>query len=119
MMLWKIFYDDGSTFADCDGLPEDAPGRCVLAVVQEDKRHGWQILAQKTYFVWDDRGHGFKWWETDRDGLSDYLFNYTGKKIALMGRFVEDEEFERIHRAAMNDDYFPKKPAAASWERKP
>ena len=114
--MWKIWYDNGVVYS---GNPEDAPGVGVLVIVQEDDRHGWECLEGKEYFYWEDKGKGAKWWAADREGFFDYMFNRPGKKVALLGRFVEDDDFDRIHQEAMTDPDFPKKTGYDAKERKP
>jgi hypothetical protein len=116
--LWKVYYDDGSVLSNKDYKPEELPGVGVQVIVQADDRHGWEFVEGKSFFVWDDRGKGYKWWGADREGFFDYLFNKPGKKVALLGRFIEDDAFDEIQRTAMKDKDFEPKTGFKARERK-
>ena len=117
--MWTIYYNDGSTFSSKSGTPQIAPGIGVQVIVQEDDRHGWEICEGDTFYVFEDRGKGAKWWKSDWAGLFDYLFNRPGYKVALLGMFIEDDDFDRIHAIAMKDPDYKKKTGYDAKERKP
>lgn len=117
--IWKIYYGDGSTYSNEDGPPEKAPKVNAQVIILEDKSHGWSNVSGEDYYVWEDRGKGFMWWGCDRTGLDYFLFHSPGKKIALMGRFIEDDHFDEIMKRAHQDDYFPGKSGYRANERMP
>ena len=117
--MWKAYYADGTVISSKESAPENLPGFGLQVIVQEDDRHGWEIVAGKTYFCFEDRGLGPKWWPADRGAVDEYLFTRPGKKIVKMGRFIEDDYFDEIHRQAMLDPDFPKKTGYKAREKKP
>ena len=117
-MNWKIWYIDGSTFSSQEGTPQKAPGLGVIVIVVESDDHGWRSVIND-YYIWDCRGGYTGWWGVDRAALEEYLFYYTGYKVALMGRMTSNTEFDQIFERAMNDPDFPKKTTFANKERKP
>lgn len=118
-MKYKVYYDSGITLSSDDYAPEELPGVGVQVIIQEDDRHGYEFLEGKSFFLWDDRGKGEKWWKADREGFFDYMFNHRGKKVALLGRFIEDDNFDAIARKAKNDPDLPTKTGYDAQERKP
>jgi len=115
---WKIYYGDGSTYFSEEGPPEKAPKINVQVIIFEDKAHGWANISGQDYYVWEDRGQGYMWWGCDRTGLDYYLFHSPGKKVALMGRFIEDDHFDEILKRAMTDPDFSRKTGFRANERK-
>lgn len=93
-MEWRIFYDDGSTFSDEDGTPEQAPARGVIAIVCRDPVARWVVCSRFDYYVW--RG---EWFGVDIFGLFDYLVD-PGWKGVTFGRTIANEEFRKIHTRA-------------------
>lgn len=78
------------------------------------------MLVGAEFYVWEDRGKGPRWWAAEHlYDLGEYLFNSTGYKIALKGRFIEDDLFDAIHAEAMSDPDFRKKTGYRKNERKP
>ena len=93
---FRIYYSDESYY---EGPPELAPGRDVQAIVQDHRTVGSEILSGSDYFVWSDRGDGYRWWGVDLFGLYDYLVE-DGLKIVLFGRMLAFEEWNRIFSIA-------------------
>lgn len=117
-MNWKIYYSDGQTFSDQDGDPEIAPFWDVQVIIQVDEEHGWFSLSGSKYYVWDNRGLGYCWWGVDDIGFVDYLKD-PGWKRVLVGRTIENEEFNEIFKRAKRDPDFERKKAFRRWERRP
>jgi len=117
-MKWKIYYSD-KKISSYDMVPEGLPGTDVQCIVQIDEMHGWSMVSGHDYYVFDDRGEGPRWWGLDWFGLFEYIFLHPGKKVALAGRFIEDTDFDRLHKEAMSDPDFKKKTGYRANERKP
>ena len=95
-MKWIIFYGDGATVSSNDSSPFDAPGTNVQIIVMDSR---YMVRGDDFYVWYDDR----EIWEGIKftHGLWDYLFNTTGPKAALLGRTIDGDEFDAIHRQAM------------------
>lgn len=87
MLLWRIYYDDGTTYDNLDGPPEEAPRLGVQAVVTL---------------------HNL-WYGGDRIGYLDYMFR-PGWKIVLFGRLIDNEKYAKIKKQALSDTDFPMSP---------
>lgn len=55
-MKWKIWYDNGSTYTDRDGLPESAPLDGILAIAEEDATGRKQTYWGSDYYHWTGDG---------------------------------------------------------------
>jgi len=109
--MWKIFYDDGSTYSDQDGTIETAPKLGVIIVASSDPDVGRKYDRSCDYYVW----HSYGWRGVDQFGLYDYL-SQSGSKVVLFGRTVEDRRWKEIWQQAIDDDYLPRKSAWHSDE---
>jgi hypothetical protein len=98
MIRWRVYYGDGTTFSDQDGLPEDAPTTNVMccAWYDEDNR---RRLAHAADYYWFEDG---RWYGSDLFGLWDYLAR-PGLKIVKFGRMIGDLQFREVMSTAMND----------------
>jgi len=108
-MDWRITYSDGSTFSSDDGSPADAPGRGVVLIAQADERVGRRIARSMDYYVYDVERFG-GWQGVDNYGLWDYLSD-PGLKIVKFGRWVPNDQWERLLIAAQNEPGLPPKSA--------
>ena len=108
MITWRIYYADGSTFSNLDGRVWQAPGVYAQAIVQVDDAHGFAIVSHHDYYVWDDKGGGYKWWGADWAGLMIYLMT-SGPKKVVFGSWIERNEFMKVFKRASNDSDFPPK----------
>lgn len=120
-MRWKIWYSNGKTFSNQDGLPQSLEREYhfgVQVITQEDKDHNWATQTGGDFYVWDDRGDGWRWWGVDIWGLVDYVTK-PGYKIILLGESVPSDTFGKIFQAAKNDPEFGKKVAFRIKERRP
>lgn len=91
-LAWKIFYEDGSTFASSRGKPWDAPPSGAVVLAQEDPTDSLQhtVFQGKDYFFWrPDVG----WCPADFCGMLDYLMQYRGPKAVLFGRSIHDKTY--------------------------
>lgn len=114
MMLWKIYYDDGTTFSEDDGPIFRAPGWGVQAVVQTDETVGREILQRYDYYLFE----GHRWSGINVDGLDDQLLNVgIGRRCIKKGRAIDRDVFRLIYARAMSDPDFPRKSARLPSER--
>lgn len=111
MLLWRIYYGDGTTFDNLDGEPADAPPWNVQAVVQRDPDVGRSISRSNDFYVW----HNGQWWEMDLFGLIDYLIR-TG--LVKFGRTLGNRDYAAVLDRAVNDPDFPAKSAWHKLERR-
>ena len=110
-MLWRIYYDDGTTFSSADGPAEESPALGVQAIVQPDSEVGRTVDAKREYYWWiDDRWDG-----GDIFGLFDYLAR-PGVKVVRFGRSMTNAGFRAVYQAAVNDPDFPRKSATRPGE---
>lgn len=104
-MDWRIYYDNGNTFSNEGGNPEQAPKRGVLIIVQRDAETGRSFWKEYDFYWWLE-----SWVGGDLAGLLDYLSN-CDKAIVLQGRTVSDKIYRDAVRRAINDPDFPSKSA--------
>lgn len=110
--MYKVYYANGSTYS---GDPLYAPALGVLVIVESDPEHGRRIIQNADYYLWDDRGDGLRWFESDYPGLIDYLIQ-PGAKRVLFGRLVPNCIFQAVFTKAYNDpDFEPK----TGWTPRP
>jgi hypothetical protein len=102
--LWRVYYEDGSTFSDEDGPAQDAAGLGVLCIVQWDDQ-----LRRKEILHGDGpRIVDWYWWEAenwlcgDMAGLVQYLAAPGAKKI-LVGRNMPNAQFRAVMKQAADD----------------
>lgn len=107
-MAWQIFYSDHSEERDTSVssehfTPFDIPKERrdnVQVIIQDDDSHKWKTLSGVDYYVWDDRGSGYKWWGvTDIFALKHYL-KKAGNKCVLFGTWIENQDFDKIFNIA-------------------
>ena len=102
--MWKIFYQDGTTFSSEDGKPCEAPPFgfiCAIGYDEADRRyimHGWD------HYGWDIESQ--QWWGMDLCGLFDRLAR--NKVYAYkQGRTVTKDDFAAFLKQAHEDPDFP------------
>ena len=102
--MWRVYYDDGSTFDNSEGSPEDAPSEGFICAVGYDETGKRYILHGWNYVHWDRDTS--QWWGMDEAGLHDRLRRnlvYAYKE----GRTVTRTAFQDIMRRAHEDKDFP------------
>ena len=106
-MIWEIYYDDGTTFSDLEGTPQDAPSFGVIAVVSPDETVG-RIITHKWdwYYVVGDQ-----WWGSDVYGVLDRMTHNLEVTALKQGRNVNNTAFRRIMSEASINPRFSKKSA--------
>lgn len=102
--MWKIYYEDGSTFDSGQGAPEDAPALGFICAVGYDESNDRYIMHGWDHYCWDHDAE--QWWGMDLCGLFDRLIRnrvYAYKQ----GRTVTKADFQRIMQQAHTDPDFP------------
>ncbi len=105
--MWEIYYDDGTTFSDLDGTPEQAPSFGVICVVTPDETVG-RIVIHKWDWYYMVEG---QWWGSDIYGVLDRLTHNLEVTALKQGRSVANHEFQRIMTEATSNPRFPRKSA--------
>ncbi len=115
---WRIFYADDATFSNLDGLVQDAPKWGAVAVVQRDSLTNHSVLTGPWFYYW--RG---QWWATDNDGgvgFLDKIVHFVHEIDAVLpGRWIDDEEWNKIIIRAQSDPDFPSRGGWKPNERRP
>jgi hypothetical protein len=114
-MKWKVFYIDGSSFSNMDGVPQDAPGWGVLAVAQEDETVGVLVHQGNNYYVFDEQYDG--WYGLDDNGFAQYVAR-SGLKIVKLGESMSTERYKTMIKEIRENPNLPAKSARYEWERK-
>ena len=105
MVLWRIYYDNGSTFDNTNGEPQDAPGHGVVAIVENDDDHGRIVLNGWNWYYFD----GEVWWGADVHGLLDRLCASLPIFGVKQGRMVPRNIWhDTMDRAVTDKDFKPK-----------
>ncbi len=131
--MWRLYYDDGSTFDSLDGQWADAPALGVITLVTSDPDVGRELDhgARGEFYAWWPGAS--KPWGHDRTGILDYLravgwptstvladlslddFKGAGEKV---GRSVDNDVWRAVMAAATSDPDFPPKSADSLRERR-
>ena len=107
MINWRIYYEDGTTFTNLDGGPEDAPAFGMLMVVQHDDDVGRLVMHAWDWFYW--RADHQQWWGADIYGLLDQLLHNKPISALKQGRNTHTATYKAILQKAIEDpDFMPK-----------
>ncbi len=101
MKRWEIVYDDGSTYSNEDGPPEEARTWGVIYVVTADPEVGRAIMGEWDFYTW--WGHwdqDNQWYGQDVFGLNDYL-RRPGWKLVLLGGMVSNARYRELYEQAL------------------
>jgi hypothetical protein len=98
--FWIIFYEDGSTFSNEDGLPSEAPPLGVMVLLQRSAQDRIVLYTQKDYYCWGWRDSN-EWVNCEPAGFWDYMFHHTGEqKAVLFGRWTTDDNYMKVWNEA-------------------
>ena len=102
--LWRIYYDDGSTFDSDQGEPHEAPSQGFICAVGYDELGDRYIMHGWDHYCFDQASQQF--WGMDLMGVFDrlrrnVLFAYKE------GRTVTKSEWQAIMSRAHEDPDFP------------
>ncbi len=104
LLLWRLYYADGSTYDSTQGSHLQAPAFGVQAVVQKCPEEGRHVICQCDYYWYDLKT--YRWYGGDFAGLIDFLTHSWGP--VRLGRVLAPKEFERIRaRADADPDFEP------------
>lgn len=103
VVLWRIYYADGSIFDSTMGEPEDAPGHGIVAVVDRNEQLGRVVLSGWDWMYYD----GAEWYGADLHGMLDRLLHRLTTRAVLQGRMVNQSQWEDIMDRAVTDPDFP------------
>lgn len=110
-MKWKIYYSDGTSYSDIDGSPFDAPARDVQVIAIEDSNVGKTFVGKEDMYWYKDG----RWFGGDMFGLYDYLIDNGPRKV-IFGRVLDNDNFKKIMKLAIEDNYLPTKSARVTGE---
>jgi len=124
-LKWKIYRGDGETLASWQvrsvfHIPLEWH-RGVQIIVEETPPdgHNWVTTCGDHYYVWDNRGDGYRWWGANDFGLQDYLLQ-PGPRVVIFGETVDNSTFGEIFKVAIEDlDFKQPKGTFARSERHP
>jgi hypothetical protein len=106
MYKWRIYYDDGSTFDNTMGEPEQAPAYGVQIINRNHDENGAMLVHHWDFYYWKE---GKGWFGGDIFGLLDQLLHDNENKIRAVkqGRTLIPDDFKSILNKAHNDpDFF-------------
>lgn len=103
-MLWKIYYDDGSTFTEDNGTPWEAPRLGVQFVVQKlEHNKRYLILSGADYYTYQEE---FGWWYCTELDMFDHLFTAGSNQLFIKGKMIgyekTNEMARRVHKELPN-----------------
>jgi len=115
MYKWRIYYDNGETFDNTMGEPEQAPGYGVICVLQITEDTGRMTNHRWDFYYWEN---GFGWIGSDVHGLMDRLCHDTENKVrgVKQGRTVKNHVYAEIMMRASKDTDFPQQSATTLIE---
>ncbi len=95
MHPWKIWYDDGTTFSNEEGNPEDAPIDGVQAILQWLPLGNYNIIPSSDYYWWlDDR-----WVYGNSNGLERFLRKRDKiAPIIIYGRWTSSNMWQQAQK---------------------
>jgi hypothetical protein len=117
MFQWRIYYDNGTTFDDQDGSPEDAPAHGLIAIVQRNDEVGRTVTNGWDYYYYNTDPKGEGWWGCEIHGLLDRLFHNLPVSAVKQGRTATTDVWHSVFQKAIDDPDFPKKSARLKRER--
>lgn len=115
MTDWRIYYDNGDTFDNADGTPEDAPPFGVLCIVFACKVNGRMVMHGWDWYFYNEQEKN--WWGADIHGLLDQLMWNKPVRAVKQGRNTTETNWHDTMNRAMNDPDFPIKSSYSKRER--
>lgn len=87
---WKIWYDDGSTFSNEDGTPEEAPVDGILAILEKRANNTIMNHHANEYYYWT----GENWFSGNLASLERWL----RKELPNLkyGRWTKDSIWKEV-----------------------
>jgi len=106
MLQWRIYYDDGLTFDNTHGTPEQAPSFGVVFIPQPDDQVGRMIMQGWDWYYFNENG---QWWGCDIYGLLDRLLHNLPTRALKQGRTMDNVAYQELMRRVRSDPDFPTK----------
>ncbi len=106
-ILWRVFYDDDTTFDNIQGNPEDVPAYGVICIVFPDELVGRVIMHGWDWYYWVPPEE--QWWGSEIHGYLDRKLHRLPSRALCQGRNVSNKRFAEIMGAADKDPDFPLK----------
>lgn len=97
--MWRIFYEDGSTFSDEDGSPFEAPRTGVQAIVYSDV-DGLSMLSQSDYYYYEPERCDWGWWHCSPHGMTLHL-QRAMRPLVLFGSMIPTDNYNEVEKAAL------------------
>jgi hypothetical protein len=102
-MLWRLYYEDGSTYDNVDGPAHEAPIRGLICIAQPYAKPDWYTVLTNGdwYIYWENRGY---WTGHDLCGTLAQLESHAHNITAVrQGVYVTKPVFEELWRRARED----------------
>lgn len=100
-VLWRVYYDDGSVFDNTMGSWEDAPCDGVQCVAVRDEVYGRRVHHFVDYYIWPP-------WLPHAHSTHDVGPTLRKLRWIKFGRYVPQEQYEKVLSQACEDPDFPK-----------
>ncbi len=107
--MWRIYYDDDTTFDDTDGEPWESPKFGVQGVVQrlsevpKGRSHVQRLTGADWYVYRYDLG---QWFKVDEFGVWDQAIHYSLSSVFRPGRAIGAMAWDAVFKRMMDDpDY--------------
>ena len=100
-MAWRIYYEDGTTYASEDGSAFDAPRTGVQVIAYTDVG-GWSLLSQADFYYYEPECTDWGWWHCGPVGMTLHL-QRAKRPLILFGSMVPTDSFTEIEKKALDD----------------
>lgn len=110
---WRIYYDDGTTFDDNDGKPQDSPPWGAVVVAQPKAKGQARVLVGRNadYFLYNTKLRRFhQVGETEQEagvsiGLVDHLAHFAHQISCVRPTrwMADDQAFKAIWKRAIEE----------------
>lgn len=106
-LLWKIYYENGTTFSNLDGSPWEAPRLGVQVIIyqdinHEDKKVGYSMLSQADYYYYEPERTDWGWWHCSPQGMMLHL-QRAKKPLILFGSMIKTQGYTKIEEKALKE----------------
>jgi hypothetical protein len=94
---WRLYYADGSTFDDTQGVPRESPVRPrVVCVAQPGATGRNPILVGESWFLYSEAEGEWYAVETEGDCLDEIQEDAHKVSCVRKGRWIRNPEFREI-----------------------
>lgn len=98
---WKIYYDDGTTFSDADGTPEDAPSYGIqIIAVHDEGANGRSLIRGFDYYWYSIVDNEFS--GGNQSGMEDQFAHNIAKALKI-GRAIQTKKYNQMFQRAVDD----------------